>query len=65
VGVCSWGFVVRGSGGMLQSGFPGCGQALVGAVGHPFAARGRHGVLRQVRPVGVNQKGRPAMGWGS
>jgi hypothetical protein len=45
--------------------FPGCGQARCGVVGHPFAARGRHGVLRQVRSVGVNQRGRLARGWGS
>ncbi len=45
--------------------FPGCGQARLGAVGHPFAARWRHGVLRQVRSVGINQMGRPRQGWGS
>jgi hypothetical protein len=36
----------------------------LGVVGHPFAAAWRHGVLRQVRSVGVNQRGRLATGGG-
>lgn len=49
---------------VLQSGFPGVDRPG-GAVGHPFAAAWRHGVLRQVQSVGVNQWGRPRQGWGS
>jgi hypothetical protein len=44
--------------------FPGCGQARLGAVGHPFAARWRHGVLRQCGRSGSIRWGDLARGGG-
>jgi hypothetical protein len=49
---------------VLQSGFPGVDRPWLGCRSS-LRCVGRHGVLRQVRSVGVNQMGRPRQGWGS
>ena len=58
------GLLGRGSGGVLQVGFPGVDRPL-GGCRSSLRRAGRHGVLRHVmRSGGVNQRGRLATGVG-